>query len=141
MNYIENSSDMQTHIRFSGRTKAQFARFLFVGGLNTLFGYGMFALLLYGGMHYAVASLLATILGILFNFMTTGTIVFQNRNHRLLFRFVGVYAVTYVINVTSLKVFDLLKINMFLAGGLLLLPAAVISYMLNRKFVFITEQP
>ena len=68
-----------------------FIKFLAVGVLNTLFGYGIFALLLFIGLHYAVASILATICGVLFNFKTTGTLVFNNNDNRLIFKFISVY--------------------------------------------------
>ena len=63
-------------------TAHKFIKFLFVGGVNTVFGYSIFALFLFLGMHYAVATLFATILGILFNFKTTGVIVFNNKDNR-----------------------------------------------------------
>lgn len=114
----------------------RFIRFLFVGGINTLFGYSVFALFIFLKFHYSLAVLFGTILGILFNFKTTGKMVFNNADNSLLFRFVGIYTVTYLINVACLKVFDVFKINMFLAGAFLILPMALFSFMLQRKFVF-----
>lgn len=117
----------------------RFVKFLIVGGINTVFGYGVFALLIFLKFHYAVAALLATILGILFNFKTTGTIVFKNSDNSLLFKFIGVYAVLYFINTGVLKIFHSYSVNMYLAGALLIFPSAALSFLLNKKFVFINE--
>ena len=114
----------------------QFIKFLMVGGINTLFGYGLFALFIFLGFHYAMASFLATVLGILFNFKTTGVLVFQNKDNRLLFRFFGVYGVVFVINVLMLKVLGEVGFGMYLAGAVVIVPLAVLSFVLNKLFVF-----
>jgi len=114
----------------------RFIWFLFVGGINTLFGYALYALLIFLKFHYSLAVLFGTLLGILFNFRTTGKIVFNNTDKTLLSRFVGVYAVTYLINVACLKLFDIFKANMLLAGAVLVFPVAALSFFLQKKFVF-----
>ena len=63
----------------------RFIRFLLVGGVKTLFGYGVFFSLIYIGLHYSLAALLGTILGILFNFQTVGRLVFDGYHHGLFF--------------------------------------------------------
>jgi putative flippase GtrA len=55
--------------------KHNFARFLLVGVLNTIFGYFLYGTLILIGLDYKLAVLLATILGVLFNFQTTGRLV------------------------------------------------------------------
>ena len=115
-------------------------RFLFVGGINTLFGYIVFASLILLQIHYSIASLLSTILGILFNFFTTGRIVFNNDNPKLLFRFFGVYGITYLFNLLFLRIFDTCKVNLLIAGILLILPSSFLSYTLNKSFVFIENR-
>lgn len=122
------------------RKVRHFLRYLIVGGINTLFGYGAFALLLYLGLHYALASFLATCAGILFNFNTTGRIVFNNSDHRLLFQFLMVYAILYVINVLLLKVMVIYTINLYLGSAATILPMAFLAYLLNKKFVFNSQK-
>ena len=122
------------------RIDYRFVRFLFVGAVNTLFGYGIFALFISLGIHYAIASFLATVTGILFNFKTTGKLVFDSSDNSLIFRFFGVYAVCYVMNVACLKIFSLFQVNMFLAGALLIPPTAVLSFYLNKKYVFLRNR-
>lgn len=114
----------------------RFVRFLLVGGLNTAFGYGVYALALFLGAHYAVAATLSTVLGVLFNFVTTGTLVFGQREHARLHRFVTVYVVTWTIGILALKAASVLGVDLYVAGLVLLLPSAGLSFILLRTFVF-----
>ena len=118
----------------------QFVRFLLIGALNTVFGYSIFALFIFFGVHYSIASLLSTVLGVLFNFKTTGRYVFNNRKNSLLGKFFLVYAVIYGCNVGLLKIMNDFSISMYIAGAVLALPLAVLSYILNKKLVFEVEK-
>ncbi len=111
-------------------------KFFLVGGLNTLFGYSVYSLFIYIGLHYSIASLLSTVLGVLFNFKTTGMLVFKSRDNRLIFKFVGVYVVVYVVNVGLLKALHSFGVDLYLSGAILVLPLAMLSYVLLKKFVF-----
>lgn len=119
----------------------KFFRFLVIGFINTLFGYGLFALFIYLGLNYALAALFATILGVLFNFKATGIIVFCSHNNWLIFKFFGVYGVVYLLNVLGLYLFRSAGVGAYLAGAILVLPLAVVSFALNKKFVFKSVTP
>lgn len=119
--------------------KNRFFRFLIIGGINTLFGYSIFALFIFIGLHYALASFLALLAGVLFNFKTTGRFVFQSKNNLLIFKFASIYLMIYLINVGFLKFMATLYINMYLAGALVVFPVAILSFTLQKKFVFRTE--
>ena len=119
-----------------GLISRQFIKFIFVGMLNTLFGYGCFAFLLYMDMHYSIALLLSTILGVAFNFKTTGTLVFGSHNNRLIFRFIGSYMIIYIINASGIAVLLYAGFPPHLGGAILIVPMAVIAFLLNKKFVF-----
>lgn len=114
----------------------QIVLFFIIGGVNTCFGYSLYALLIFLHLHYALASFLGTIGGVLFNFKTTGTIVFKNHDNRLIFRFIGVYCITYLVNVLCLKIFAGYDFNMYLAGAIMVIPIALLSYTLLKRFVF-----
>ena len=114
----------------------QFIRFLIIGVVNTIFGYSIYALFIFAGLHYTLAALLSTILGVLFNFKTTGVFVFKNKRNILIFKFIGVYSFLYLINIAFLKVFNMLQMNMYLAGAILIVPSAILSFILNKKLVF-----
>ena len=68
--------------------KLQFIRYVLVGIGNTLFSYGLYAVLLFIGFEYRVASLLALVLGIAFSFTTQGTVVFRNATRFTFVKFV-----------------------------------------------------
>jgi putative flippase GtrA len=112
------------------------ARFLVVGALNTLFGYSayLFFLLLVG--HSAIALTLGTIVGVIFNFFSTGRIVFQSRDTSLLARFCGVYALLYGVDLIALRALEAQGVGAAAAQALLVLPLAALSYLLQREFVF-----
>ena len=115
----------------------RFLKFLMVGALNTVFGYSVFALFTYLNLHYTISTLLATILGILFNFKTTGCIVFKNGDNKLIFKFLFVYGVTYLLSIAFLRICEHFGFtNMYLNYAILLLPNAMIAYSLMKKFVF-----
>jgi putative flippase GtrA len=114
----------------------QLLRFLVVGGINTLFGYGVFALFILLHMNYVLAALLGQVCGVLFNFKTYGVLVFKNKNNRLILRFFGVYLVTYLLTIGFLKIFNIYGVNNLVGGAILVLPMALISFVLNRRFVF-----
>ncbi|WP_408600129.1 GtrA family protein [Pseudomonas sp. PLMAX] len=111
-------------------------RFLLVGVMNAAFGYGCFASFLYLGLHYSTALLLATILGIAFNFKSTGALVFCSKNNKLIFRFVAGYGVVYGANVAGIAALKLLGVDPYLAGLALIVPMALLSFVINNRFVF-----
>lgn len=117
--------------------KNKFIRFLFVGLLNTIFGYSLFAIFIFINLHYSLAVLCSTILGVLFNFKTTGKLVFDSHENSLIFRFIAVYIIIYVLNISFLWCFKYLGFeNMYINGVVLLAPLAIVSFVLNKKYVF-----
>lgn len=114
----------------------QFVRFLAVGGINTLFGYGVFALFIWLGLQKEWAALLGQVFGALFNFRTTGTIVFNSKDWRLVFRFFAVYVATYFLNIALLNLFAYYGVGSYVAGAIIILPVAVLTFSLHRRFVF-----
>lgn len=116
--------------------RERFLRFLGVGILNSTFSYSIYALLSFLRVNYALAVLAANTLGVLFNFKTTGRLVFQSSNNRLIIRFLAVYAGVYLLSVASLKALLELKVSRYLAGAMIALPMAGVSYLLMRHFVF-----
>lgn len=111
-------------------------KFLLVGLLNTAVGYTIFLIALWTGLHYSVAIAVATVLGTLFNFKSTGAMVFRSSDNSLLIRFIIVYGVIYLLNVVGVAVLLKFGFQEWLAGLFLLLPLALVSYLLNSRYVF-----
>ena len=109
-----------------------------MGGVNTAFGFAAFAVFILLGLPKELAALLGTICGVLFNFKTTGTIVFKNKDNRLIFRFFGVYLVAYLLNIGLLDIFEIYSVGPLVAGAIIILPVSLLSFFLNRRFVFNT---
>ena len=114
----------------------QFLRFVLVGGLNTAFGVGFYCLAIHVGIPYYIATLLSNVLGVCFNFITTGNLVFRDNNPRLIFRFVVAYVLIYFINTAVVKAFILLGMNNYWAGILATPVVALCSYSLLKYFVY-----
>jgi len=108
-----------------------------VGAVNTAFGYSVFAVFILLHLHYTVAALLSTTCGVLFNFKTTGVLVFKNKDNRLIFRFFGVYLITYLLTIGLLKIFNLYDVSNLIGGAIIALPMAFISFSLSKRFVFL----
>ena len=113
----------------------EWLRFLLVGGLNTLFGYGLYAVCIWLGAGYLAATAVTMIGGLLFNYRTTGAIVFARRDGSFA-RFIGCYAVVLALSVMFLKFLDTRGVNPYLSGLIVAVPAALLSYVLLRTYVF-----
>lgn len=114
-----------------------FIRFLLVGGLNTVFGYLMFAFFAYLTDNATLSVILSNMVGVLFNFKTYGTLVFKSNDNGRIYRFVGAYLFLITLQILSLKTLGHFGItNSYAAGGIIALPMAALSFLLMRKFVF-----
>jgi putative flippase GtrA len=116
--------------------KVKFLRFLLVGLLNSTFGYSCFAGFMYLGCHYSIALFLATVLGVLFNFKSTGSLVFGSKNNRLIFKFVAGYSFVYFVNLGCIAVLEHFGVIPYISGIALILPMAILSFIINNRFVF-----
>jgi len=115
-------------------------RFLVIGFVNTLFGYGVFAFFIFLHFHYVLAALVATVLGVIFSFNTIGRIVFEKNENKLILKFICVYIVTYLLNILGLRILNNTGFSSYVSGAILILPMALIAYVLNSEFVFRTSR-
>jgi putative flippase GtrA len=117
--------------------KIQFIRFLLVGCLNTAVGYALFAIGILLGMPSALALMISTAIGVLFNYFSTGRMVFAWRSSRRFWRFVSGYGIIYFINAVSLYGLERMAIPSLLAQGLLLPLIVGLSFLVSKYLVFI----
>lgn len=113
----------------------RFIRFLVVGGLNTLVGYLIYATLILIGLPTPAAIVLATILGVLFNYLSTGGIVFRDRTGRL-WRFAAVYVVQMGLNIAAVTALERAGLHPLVAGFFVLPVLVVFTFLAMRRFVF-----
>lgn len=116
-------------------------RFVVVGVFNTAFAYGIYALLLAAGLHYSLANLVALVFGVLMSFYSQGRFVFRSLHARRFPRFVAVWASLYVLNVMLISAFMRLGADAYVAGALALPVITVLSFVLQRCFVFAASRP
>ncbi len=116
--------------------KKQILNFILVGVINTLFGYSLYALFIYIGFNYSLSLLYATVLGVLFNFKTIGKYVFNSKENKTIIKFILVYISIYLINLTLIKLFKSFDFNNYIAGFCAIIPASVLSFVLNKHYVF-----
>ncbi len=69
----------------------------------------------------------------IFNFLTTGRIVFSNNNFNIFFKFILVYMFLYGLNVVFIKIISLYTINFYLSGFFAIIPILCIAIFSNRK--------
>ena len=121
-----------------GWRNQRIVKFVGVGVLNTLFGYGIYAGLVFIGLPYLIALFVATIMGVVFNYFSFGRMVFKAQGGRLVFgKFIVAYALVYVINAVLLSILtegDFL--NAYLAQGVCILPSVVMSWLLMNHWVY-----
>ena len=113
-------------------------KFLGTGILNTLFGYSVYAALLFIEIPYLIALFLATVAGVIFNYMSFGRMVFDNHGNWFVFgKFVVAYTLIYGVNAALLYLFT---VNFFLSpylGQLICLPISVLlSWLLMNYWVY-----
>jgi putative flippase GtrA len=116
--------------------RIRLARFVLVGLLNTAVAYALYAALVYAGLPFAVANLLALVAGVLFSFRTQGSLVFGNRDPGRLGRFIACWIAIYMVNVTLIAAFVRAGLDAYSAAALALPLIALISYWSQKRFVF-----
>jgi putative flippase GtrA len=111
-------------------------RFVGTGLLNSVFGYGVYALLIIAGAPVWAAVGGATVLGIIFNFFSYGGLVFGNASFGRLPAFIAVYAVLYVLNVGLVHMVMAWGAGALLAQAFVFPLMAALAFLLMRVFVF-----
>lgn len=118
----------------------QFVKFMMVGVVNTIFSYCVYAIFIFFHFHYIAASLLQFVISTMFNFNTIGKVVFKNKDKRLVWRFALVCLFMYGLYVGGLKLLNMTGLNDYATGAILVLPISVLSYFLNKIFVFTSDK-
>lgn len=110
-------------------------RYYQAGVLNTLFGFGIFAVLVRLGVNLYLAQIIATLCGIAFNYITYSRHVFRGAEAAKA-RFVAAYGVNYLVNLGFLAFFDLFVHSDYVAGLLATIFASVTNYFALKHAVF-----
>lgn len=111
-------------------------RFALVGLFNTAFGYLVYAVMIYCGIMYALASLISLATSLLVGYFATGRLVFGNNSLARMPHYFAAYGATYLLNVSAITVFVWAGLNDYLAGLAAVPPTAIASYLILHYLVF-----
>ncbi|MDD8026474.1 MAG: GtrA family protein [Acidobacteriota bacterium] len=116
--------------------KLRLIRFALVGVVNTAFGFTLYAIFLFMGANYNLANFFALTLSVIVGFFAQMTFVFGRRDKFLFLRFVIVWVVMYFVNVTAIAQLIRSGFDAYSAGAIIAFPGAILSYFLQKLYVF-----
>lgn len=125
--------------KISNLFQNKFIRFLIAGGINTLFSYVCFAILLFVTKNKEIAVTLNLLVAVFFNYSMSARFVFRDKRMgaKQVLKFYLVYFITYPLNLLHLHVtVDIWNWNVYLSQLATLLYMPLISFLLQRKLVF-----
>ena len=111
-------------------------RFLLVGVLNSAFGLAVFSGVVWMGQGTVTALLVGNAAGLVFNFLTTGGLVFRTLALHRVSKFAACYASMLLINYALLEVLTPVVNDKIVAQAILTLPMAAVSYAIMTLWVF-----
>ena len=114
----------------------RFGRFLLVGGLNTLFGFAIFSILVLTDLSTWLVLIASNIAGIAFNFVTTGGLVFRDMSLSRIPRFLICYGVIFLFYLMLIELLSPLAGGRIWAMAIIVIPMAVLTYFIQSWFVF-----
>ncbi len=135
----------------SHKSLGQFARYILVGGFNTVFGYGLYALLTWsfrglGPFNYMYAAVLANLIAISVAFLGYKWFVFRTRGNYLAewIRCFGVYGSSALIGLAGLPILVPILRHIlqkperapYIAGALLMIVTVLFSFLGHKNFSF-----
>jgi len=136
------------------KSVGQFVRYILVGGFNTVFGFGVFALLTWlfkglGPYNYMYAAVLANVIAISAAFLGYKWFVFRTRGNYLIewIRCFGVYGSSALIGLVGLPILVPILRHVlhrpdrapYIAGALLTIGTVVFSFLGHKNFSFRRE--
>lgn len=116
-----------------------FSKFIFVGILNTVVGYGLFALLIYLNVFYLLSLTISHIAATIHSYLWNRFFTFKSQNNitKEMPKFAAVYTLIYLANFVLLYVaVDLLQFNALIAQLFILGVVTIISFLGQRYWTF-----
>lgn len=114
----------------------QVIRYGYVGVINTAFSYGVYALVVFIGLGYEIASLVSIIIGIMFSFITQGVVVFKGISFSAFARYVLVWCFLYFVNIGLIGLLQNIPLDLYQAGAVATVPIVLMGYFCMKYFVF-----
>jgi putative flippase GtrA len=113
-------------------------KFLGTGALNTIFGYTVYAVLIYASVPYLTALFVATATGVIFNYFSFSRMVFHYRGGWFVFgKFVITYGIVYAVNAFLLKaLIHNFMLTPYTAQVICIPPTVLLNWLLMNSWVF-----
>ena len=110
-------------------------RYYQAGLVNTLFGYGLYALFVWAGVNMYVAQITAHVLGMTFNYFTYSRFAFAGRDGSK-GRFIASYILNYVLGLIALAAAAQAIRSPYLAGLVSVVFVSIMNYFILKRLVF-----
>lgn len=120
------------------RSKAewwQVLRYYQAGLINIIFGYALFAILVWVGMHVFVAQAVGHVIGVLFNYVTYSRLAFAGYEASKI-NFATSYIANYLLSLAGLWVSLRVIPSPYIAGAVSVLAVSIINYVILKRLVF-----
>ncbi len=119
---------------------ADIIRFYQAAALNAAFGFGLYSVFVYAGMNLFVAQIVAHCIGVAFNYVTYSQYAFRGSAPAKL-RFLGAYAINYVVGLLALLLTSSFIASPYLAMAVAIVIATVINFVALKYGVFTKPAP
>lgn len=113
----------------------QVLRYYQAGIVNTLFGYGCYAALVWLSLDMFVAQLVSHVVGALFNYLTYSRYTFAGETGSPL-RFVASYGVNYLLSLAVLWSLSQAIASPYFAGLVTVVIVSAVNFLILKRFVF-----
>ena len=113
-------------------------RYYQAGMVNTAFGLGAYALLVWLGLNIYVAQFIAHFAGVLFNYMTYSRHVFRDAGPAKL-RFAMSYGINYLLGLGTLATVARTVASPYLAGFITAVLVSIINYFILKYLIFLRK--
>ncbi|QMV12977.1 GtrA family protein [Vibrio spartinae] len=114
----------------------EFIKYLFIGLVNTIFGYSVYSIFIYIGLNYSIALMMATTIGVIFNYNTYRSFLFNKRGERKAFiKFLSGYVMVYFVNLLLLGYLNLL-FNEYISQMICIPPVVIFNWIIFKYWVF-----
>lgn len=105
------------------------------GAVNAAFGFAAYSLFVWAGLNIYAAQIVATVLGVAFNYLTYSRHVFRDAGPAKL-RFAASYVGNYLVSLAMLALADRLVRSPYAAGLIAIVATAAINYFALKYLVF-----
>jgi len=118
---------------------AELSRYYKIGIVNTVFGYGLYSLIVFVGVNLFLAQIVSHVTGAIFNYYTFSRHVFHGTKANV-FSYAGSYGVNYLLGLAALAIAHSFVKSPYLSGFMALVAVSVVNYFMLKIFVFRTRR-